>query len=342
MEVVWLVDFDQPAFSIPINELYHILERVRRPVGQQSPHQRRLPGRGLFFPGQDRGYGHRRLTVMRRQGHRLAIQSLAYPARWTVRGGRQDEFHLPQRFALGQPVPQFLPRGGLAVVLGSDQPVRRRAAPGRRIDQRPQVAFSIRHIDQPGIGHGFRQIGDDLVALDPAQAFLDVGLVFGFARPQPGIQHPQRHPGRRHRQGRMHVQPVLGFVAQPPQPGDPRLRGEIQFRRVLKAQHHRLTGHPRHRPRGMDVPDLAPLHRRVVQQPVGGLGLRPAPAGLRDAPGRPGRQIVHQLDQPLGPPCIPQLQIVKLGLCPTHATCLPLDEKLHLNNKLGFVGKRVG
>ena len=82
-------NFDQPASSIPINELYHILERVRRPVGQQSPHQRRLPGRGLFFPGQDRGYGHRRLTVMRRQGHRLAIQSLAYPARWTVRGGRQ-------------------------------------------------------------------------------------------------------------------------------------------------------------------------------------------------------------------------------------------------------------
>jgi hypothetical protein len=32
---------------------------------------------------------------------------------------------------------------------------------------------------------------------------------------------------------------------------------------------------------------------------------------------------------------------VKLGLCPTHATCLPLDEKLHLNNKLGFVGNLV-
>jgi hypothetical protein len=33
---------------------------------------------------------------------------------------------------------------------------------------------------------------------------------------------------------------------------------------------------------------------------------------------------------------------VKLGLCPTHATCLPLDEKLHLNNKLGFVGNQMG
>ncbi|MCB1796770.1 MAG: carboxymuconolactone decarboxylase family protein, partial [Candidatus Competibacteraceae bacterium] len=25
----------------------------------------------------------------------------------------------------------------------------------------------------------------------------------------------------------------------------------------------------------------------------------------------------------------------------THATCLPLDEKLHLNNKLGFVGNQM-
>ena len=63
---------------------------------------------------------------------------------------------------------------------------------------------------------------------------------------------------------------MLGFVAQPSQPGDPRLRGEIQFRRVLKAQHHRLTGHPRHRPRGMDF-RIRATHRRVVQQPVGGL-----------------------------------------------------------------------
>ena len=118
----------------------------------------------------------------------------------------------------------------------------------------------------------------------------------------------------------MHVQPVLGLIAQPAQPGNPRLRGEIQFRRVLNAQHHRLSRHPLHGPLGMNVQDFPPLHRRVVQQPVGGLGLRPAPAGQRDAPRRLRRQIVHQLDQPVGPPRIPQLQIVKLCLCPTHAT----------------------
>ena len=136
-------NFDQPASSIPINELYHILERVRRPVGQQSPHQRRLPGRGCSSRARDRGYGHRRLTVMRRQGHRLAIQSLAYPARWTVRAaGRMNSTSPVVR--PGQPVPQFLPVVVLRLCWD------RSASPpaccvGRRIDQRPQVAFSIRH-----------------------------------------------------------------------------------------------------------------------------------------------------------------------------------------------------
>ena len=71
----------------------------------------------------------------------------------------------------------------------------RRAAPGGDIDQRPQVAFPIRDVeDQAGVGHRFGQIGHDLVALDPTGAFLDVGLVFGFPRPQPSIHPPSATP----------------------------------------------------------------------------------------------------------------------------------------------------
>ena len=113
---------------------------------------------------------------------------------------------------------------------------------------------------------------------------------------------------------------MLGLVAQPPQPGNPRLRGEIQLGGVLNAQHHRLALHPLDRPLGMHLQDLAPLQRRVVQQPVGRLGLRPAAAGQRNAPRRLRRQIVHQLDQALGPSRIPQLQGLKLLLRPAHPT----------------------
>ena len=294
--------------------------RERRPMGQQAPLNRGLTGRRLLFPRQDRGHGHGGLAVMRRQRHHLPVQRLPHEPGRAVRGGRQGEFHLPQRGALRQPIPQFRARGGLAVVLGPDQPVRRRAAPGGDIDQRPEIAFPIRHVHQPGVGHGFGQIGDDLVAFHPAGAFLEVGRVFRLPGPHPGVEHPQRHPRRRHRQSRMHVHPMLGLVAQPSQPGDPWLRGKIQFGRILNAQHHRLARHPLHRPRGMDLQNLPPLDRWVVQQPVGGFGFRPAPAGQRDAPGRLRRQIVHQLDQALGPPCIPQLQALKLLRCPTHAT----------------------
>ena len=156
MEVVWLVDFDQPAFSIPINELYHILERVRRPVGQQPPLDRRLTRRRRLFPGQDRGYGHGGLAVMRRQHDHRAIERLPHRPGRAIRRRRQGEFDLPQRFALGYPLPQLLARGGLAVGLRPDQPIGRRAAPGGGIDQRPQIAFPIRHIHQAGIRESLR------------------------------------------------------------------------------------------------------------------------------------------------------------------------------------------
>ena len=57
-------------------------------------------------------------------------------------------------------------------------------APGGGIDQCPQIAFPICCVHQEGVGHGFRQVGNDLVTLDPAGAFFDAGpgraRAFGF------------------------------------------------------------------------------------------------------------------------------------------------------------------
>ena len=71
-------NLNQPVFSIPINELNHILQGFRRPVGQQPPDQCRLSGRRLPLARQQRGHRRGRLPVMGRQRHRLAVQSLAH------------------------------------------------------------------------------------------------------------------------------------------------------------------------------------------------------------------------------------------------------------------------
>ena len=160
----------------------------------------------------------------------------------------------------GAGVPPRPAGGGRAVVLGSDQPVRRGPAPGGSIEQRPQVAFPICDVHQAGGGHGFRQIGHDLVPFEPAQAFLDVGLVFGLPSPHPSIEHPQHHPRRGDRQGRMHVQPMLGLVAQPAQPGNPRLRGEIQLGGVLNLAFAHIF-----RPKVELYPHLSPKNGRQLE-----------------------------------------------------------------------------
>jgi|GEM_PF-6147918 hypothetical protein len=58
---------------------------------------------------------------------------------------------------------------------------------------------------------------------------------------------------------------MLPQIAQRPQPGNPRLAGEIQFRGVLNAQRHRLAPQPLDGAPGMHLQDFAPFHRRVVQ-----------------------------------------------------------------------------
>ena len=51
MEVAWLVDFHQPAAPIPVDQLHHGFQSLRRPIGQQPPFDRLLAGGRVFFAG---------------------------------------------------------------------------------------------------------------------------------------------------------------------------------------------------------------------------------------------------------------------------------------------------
>src|SRR6218665_2832884 len=66
--------------------------------------------------------------------------------------------------------------------------------------------------------------------------------LLGRPPPHPRIDHARRFAIGRDRVGRMQVHPALRVVAQPAQPGNA-LAVEVQLRRVLQAQHHRVLGH---------------------------------------------------------------------------------------------------
>lgn len=82
---------------------------------------------------------------------------------------------------------------------------------------------------------------------------------------------------------------------------------------IRKRRDRRMVANtPKNRAKKMHAPRIAnftPLHRRVVQQAIGCLGLRPAPTRHGNAPRRSRRQVCHQPVQPPRPPRIPQLHI---------------------------------
>src|SRR5512147_776404 len=132
----------------------------------------------------------------------------------------------------------------------------------------------------------------------------------------------------------MQVHSLPRLVIQPSQTRYARLAAEIQFGRVLEAQHHRLTPHPLTGLLGMRVQNLPPIQGWIVQQSIGSFGLRPASTRQRNAPCRLRRQIVHQLDQPEVSPCIPQVQGLKLLLRPAHLNHPTTLKKFISYNKL--------
>src|SRR5512143_102241 len=103
----------------------------------------------------------------------------------------------------------------------------------------------------------------------------------------------------------MHVQSVLRLVTEPSQPSNARVASKVQLGRILDAQDDWLALHPLAGPLGMHFQELPPVQGRIVQEPIGRLGFRPATAGYRDAPRRPRRQVLYQPDQPPRPSLIP-------------------------------------
>ena len=113
-----------------------------------------------------------------------------------------------------------------------------------------------------GVGR-LSPVGHNLVPFHPARAFLHLRLILWPPRPHPVVDHLPALPLGCHRQGRMHVQPVLGLVTQPPQPRDPRLGREIQLGRILDTQDERIS--PAYAPQSArdepPEPPARPTHR---------------------------------------------------------------------------------
>ena len=248
----------------------------------------------------------------------------------------EGERHLPQDGALGQPLPEFVALRQAAVVGGPDQPVDPRPAPGTH-HEFMNIAFPISDIDQPRVRQRGGQFGTALEPFQPAHALFGLDRPVTFvvskglpvARPQPGIQHPQRHPVRRHRQGGMHVQPVLPQIAQRPQTFNPWLGSEIQLGRVLNAQHHPMRPHPLDATVPVRRQHRLPIDVLVRQQPIRRLCLRPTPARHRNArPGLRTQPFCHP-HQPPVQPGIAQVRSRQFRCRPVH--CLRFHHRPHLS-----------
>lgn len=164
------------------------------------------------------------------------------------------------------------------------------------------------------------QFRHPFVAFRPALAFQDVGFALRLARPHPAVQHPKGHAAFAHSPRRMQVHPVLSLIAQPAQTRDTRLAGEVQFGRILTAQHARFSRHPRHRRFAVGLQHGPPVHHRVVQQPIGRLRFRHAPARDGNALRRMSRQVIDQPNQPLRQTRISQRHPREFFNRPSHET----------------------
>ena len=92
-------DFDQPAATIPLNQLHDRVQGVGGAVGQQPPVNGRGPLRRTVFTRQNRGDRDRRGTRSRRERDRFPVEGLAHETRGSARGGGERQFNGPQRFA---------------------------------------------------------------------------------------------------------------------------------------------------------------------------------------------------------------------------------------------------
>src|SRR6218665_271232 len=185
----------------------------------------------------------------------------------------------------------------------------------------PGGGFGAGPIGRAGSRQAGRLLGDALVAFDPARALQHLIArslpLLGRTRPHPRIDHAQRFAIGRDRVGRMQVHPALRVVAQPAQPGNA-LAVEVQLRRVLQAQHHRVLGHALGAGLPVRLEDVLPVNVLVRKEAVGTAGVAPAPAGSRDAGCGLPAEGLGQFHLPPVQALVAQVQVRELLLCPAH------------------------
>ena len=193
-------------------------------------------------------------------------------------------------------------------------------------EQVVDVALPVGHDDDPCLATPILHGTDRTVALEPPAALLlfDRPLVPFVPRgllgsgPDAGVEQPQRQAAGRQRDRvvQHEADDRLARMADPPQPGRGRVRAVVERRGVLRHEHQRFVPEPLLGRLEVRLQDLVPLHRLVVEEPIGRLGLGRRPAGLRDV----GRRLVvepaRHLQEPGGQSCITQVGGSQFGLDP--------------------------
>src|SRR5512147_2286654 len=309
----------EPPTPIPIDALTALLQGGQPLVREQPPLDRPLAFGWLLLTSENRRH-RKRLAPLGRQlkaGHAQRLDNRPRRARPVP---RQRELHLPQHGRLLKLGPELAAIGERSIMQAANQPVGWVPELGRSVHESPDIAFAVGHIDEPGGGHIGRHLCDPLIALDPADALLEGSLTLGLTLPHPNIHCAEHGPFRGERQRRMQIHPLLALIAQPPQPFDARLGGEIQLRALLRAEHPGAGAHALFGALPMRPQNGTPAQLLAGEEPIRRLRLRPAPTRLRNARRGACRQILCEAHQAPAHALVSQISTAQLLFCPTHAT----------------------
>lgn len=278
----------QPVFStlksISISHLarYQSISstRLSRPAGMRLVSSHSI-GLRLDFLGDHARYG-----KPTSQCHSLHAQRLFHRACPLVRAGRHGKLDFTHRLGLEHLPSELLVAVQTATAGRADQPVRRRSEHIGALHQLRDIRFSIGHVHQPCARQRRSDFDYPLVAFDPARALFDAApialRILRLACSHPGIQYAQPHVIRTDRIRRVQVHAAPDFGVQRTQATD-LLTVEVQFRRFLDAQHHRMLAHSLLCALPVRPQNAAPLERRVLHETVGSHRLRPPVARMRNA-----------------------------------------------------------
>lgn len=183
-------NFHEPSATAPSDPETRRVQGVHGFMGHQQPLDGLLARRRGLFPCHD--YGDiPRLTSAPPQPHPRRAHGLHHRV---SRRGRQGKRHLAPGGLTVQLGAQFPAVRQNPIGLHSDQIVRGVLQRCRAIQESPDIALPIHHIDQPGARQPLGQLRHPFVALLPAQTFRHIRFTFWLPRPHPGPSTPNATP----------------------------------------------------------------------------------------------------------------------------------------------------